>query len=153
LVIALILSNFGQIGDFFLTKDRLPAIMQKSSLFLNILRMTTLQKIGYAGVASMFSVTQAFAALDFGRTRAESLAGGTAATGEAAIMNLIRSFLQFVTIIAVLYVLWAGFQMLTAGGDEEKVKTGRKIIIQVILGIVVMWLAYAVVNWVVGALV
>jgi type IV secretory pathway VirB2 component (pilin) len=68
-------------------------------------------------------------------------------------MNLIKSFLQFVTIIAVVYVLWAGFQILTAGGDEEKVKTGRKIVIQVIIGIVVMWLAYAVVSWVIGALV
>ncbi|MFZ2255288.1 MAG: hypothetical protein WAW59_05405 [Patescibacteria group bacterium] len=115
--------------------------------------MTTLQKFGFASLATVFGATQTFAAIDFGKGKATDLQGGTAATGEAAIMNVIRSFLQFVTLIAVIYCLWAGFQILTAGGDEEKVKTGRKIIIQVVIGIVVMWLAYAVVNWVVSALV
>lgn len=116
--------------------------------------MTTVQKFGYATLASMFAVTQTFAAIDFGQSKATSLAGGGATgTGQDAVMNLIKSFLQFVTIIAVFYVLWAGFQILTAGGDEEKVKTGRKIIIQVVIGIVVMWLAYAVVSWVITALV
>ncbi len=115
--------------------------------------MTTVQKFGYASLASMFAVTQTFAALSFDQSRSvDKLQGGQGA-GEDAIMNLIGKFLGFVTLIAVVYVLWAGFQILTAGGDEEKVKTGRKIVIQVIIGIVVMWLAYSVVKWVVGSLV
>ncbi len=114
--------------------------------------MTTLQKFGYASLASMFAVTQTFAALNFKQKDPNQLQGGTGA-GEDAIMNLIAKFLGFVTLIAVVYCLWAGFQILTAGGDEEKVKTGRKIIIQVIIGIVVMWLAYSVVSWVVSSLV
>jgi uncharacterized membrane protein YwzB len=40
--------------------------------------------------------------------------------------------------------------MVTAGGDEEKVKKGKNILIQVALGIVVIFLAYSIVNWVVG---
>lgn len=68
-------------------------------------------------------------------------------------MSVISSFLMFVTIIAVIYCLWAGFNILTAGGDEEKVKKGRTTIIQVVIGIVVMWLAYSVVSWVINALV
>ncbi len=68
-------------------------------------------------------------------------------------MNLIAKFLGFVTIIAVLYVIWAGFQILTAGGDEDKVKKGRTTIIQVVIGIVVMWLAYTLVTLVIGSLV
>lgn len=115
--------------------------------------MTHLQKFGYAGLASMFAVTQTFAALNFGKEKAQDLSGGSSASGEQAIIDLIKSFMQFVTLIAVIYCLWAGFQILTAGGDEEKVKTGRKIIIQVIIGIVVMWLAYAVVAWIMDALV
>lgn len=77
---------------------------------------------------------------------------GGSGTGVDAILNVIKSFLGFVTIVAVAYCLWAGFQILTAGGDEEKVKTGRKTIINVLIGIVVMWLAYAVVTWVMSAL-
>ena len=37
--------------------------------------MTTLQKFGYASLASMFAVTQSFAALDFGKSKAADLSG------------------------------------------------------------------------------
>ena len=115
--------------------------------------MTSLQKFGYAGLASMFAVTQRFATGCglFGCGKADQLKT-TTGSGEDAIMGLIKSILSFVTIIAVVYCLWAGFQIMTAGGDEEKVKSGRKTIIQVIIGIVIMWLAYAIVTWVIQAL-
>lgn len=115
--------------------------------------MTIIQKFGYASLATIFGASQSFAALNFGPEKASDLQGSSSGAGEAAIMAVIRSFLQFVTLIAVIYCLWAGFQILTAGGEEEKVKTGRKIIINVIIGIVVMWLAYSVVTWVISALV
>ena len=102
----------------------------------------------------MFAVTQSFAAAGctiFGCDKTKPLQT-TTGDGESAIMGLIKSALSFVTIIAVIYCLWAGFQIMTAGGDEEKVKSGRKTIIQVIIGIVIMWLAYAIVTWVVQAL-
>lgn len=56
----------------------------------------------------------------------------------------------YLSIIAVMYGLWGGFQIVTAGGDEEKVKKGRTILIQVIIGIIVIWLAGSVVRWIVG---
>ena len=65
---------------------------------------------------------------------------------------MVTQLLSLVTIIAVGYCLYAGFQIMTAGGDEEKVKTGRKTIINVLIGIVVMWLAYAIVTFVLRAL-
>lgn len=114
--------------------------------------MTSLQKIGYASLASMLAVTQSFAALNLGKEPISSdLQGG--GVGVAGIMNLIAKFLGFVTVIAVIYVIWAGFQILTAGGDEDKVKKGRTTIIQVVIGIVIMWLAYTLVSLVMGALV
>lgn len=116
--------------------------------------MTTIQKVGYASLATLFGATQTFAADGcsiFGCSKADQLKT-TTGTGEAAFMGLIRSFLQFITLIAVIYCLWAGFQIMTAGGDDEKVKHGRKTIIQVVIGIVVMWLAYAIVSWVISAL-
>lgn len=58
-------------------------------------------------------------------------------------------FLSFVSLVAVIYVIYAGFQIMTGAGDEEKNKKGKNIILYVIIGIVVMWLAYAMVNWVV----
>lgn len=77
---------------------------------------------------------------------------GGAGAGENAIIGFIQNVLGFVTIIAVGYVLWAGFQLVTAGGDEEKMKKSKTTIIQVVIGIVVMWLAYSIVTWVMNAL-
>jgi Type IV secretion system pilin len=79
--------------------------------------------------------------------------GNQAGTPGDVIAGIIVTFLSLVTIIAVGYVLWAGFQILTAGGEEEKVKSGRKTIINVVIGIVVMWLAYWIVKLILNALV
>ena len=38
---------------------------------------------------------------------------------------------------------------MTGAGDEEKSKKAKNIILYVIVGIVIMWLAYAAVNWIV----
>ncbi len=62
---------------------------------------------------------------------------------------LILRLLTFVSLIAVVYVIYAGFQIMTGAWDEEKNKKWKNIILYVILGIVIMWLAYAMVNWIV----
>ncbi len=61
--------------------------------------------------------------------------------------------LWFVSIVAVIYIIYAGFQILIGWGDEEKVKKSKNIILYVIVGIVIMWLAYAIVQLIMGLLV
>ena len=111
----------------------------------------------YTLVGGLFVAQNTFAATagaTFGQNNAVGLGlGQGAATPYAAITNVIVALLSIITLVAVVYVLWAGFQILTAGGDEEKVKTGRKTIINVLIGIVVMWLAYWIVTLVLNALV
>lgn len=63
------------------------------------------------------------------------------------IVDIVRYFLGFVSLIAVIYVIYAGFQVMTGAGDDEKTKKAKKIILFVIVGIVIMWLAYAIVSW------
>jgi hypothetical protein len=53
----------------------------------------------------------------------------------------------FVSLIAVLYIIYAGFQLMIGAGDEEKMKKTRQIILYVILGILIMWLALPIVRW------
>lgn len=67
-------------------------------------------------------------------------------------VRIAKYFLSFVSLIAVFYILYAGFRILTSAGDEEKTKTARKIIMYVIAGIIVMWLAYWIVEWIIKAL-
>lgn len=72
---------------------------------------------------------------------------GTNNTADVAVQNLIGKLATFLTILAVMYALYGGFNILTAGGEEDKVKKGKTILIQALLGLVVIWLSYSIVSW------
>jgi small-conductance mechanosensitive channel len=116
----------------------------------------TLTKSFYATLAGLMVAQNTFAAAAstfFGQDKANGLKTDGATDPYTAITKVITQLLTLITIIAVAYCLWAGFQIMTAGGDEEKVKSGRKTIINVLIGIVVMWLAYFIVSFVLQALI
>jgi len=52
----------------------------------------------------------------------------------------------FIVVIAVVFLLYAAFLYLTAGGNEEKLKQAKNIIIYVVVAIVVALVAAGVVN-------
>ena len=108
--------------------------------------MNTIQKIGYAGLASALLINQSFA-IDFGGSRVDPNIKGAQDTADSAVQRLVGNVLLFLAIVAVLYGIYGGFLMVTAGGDEEKVKKGRTIIFQVLIGLVVIFLANSIVQW------
>ncbi|MBI4599882.1 hypothetical protein HY732_03080 [Candidatus Uhrbacteria bacterium] len=69
--------------------------------------------------------------------------------------NIINVILGFLGLIAVVIVLFAGFQWMTAGGEEEKVKEAQQRLIQGAIGLVLIvaaWMiAYYVIDQIVGA--
>lgn len=65
----------------------------------------------------------------------------------AAIINIA---LGFVALIAVIMIIYAGFKWITAGGNEETVKEARGNIRNAVIGIVVIMLSYAIINFVVS---
>ena len=66
-----------------------------------------------------------------------------------AVQRIIANVIGFLYILAVIYWLWWGFTILTAGWADDKVKKGKTILIQAILWLVVIWLASSIVQWVV----
>lgn len=69
----------------------------------------------------------------------------------AYIVNIVQYLLGFITIIAVIYVIYAGFQVMIGGGDEEKMKKAKNIIIYILVGVSIMWLAYAIVSIIISS--
>ncbi len=67
------------------------------------------------------------------------------------VANIINYILMFLGLIAVAYIIWAGIKMVTSGGNESKVKEGQKTITYAVVGLLVIFLSYAIVNWVVFA--
>jgi hypothetical protein len=142
---------FSKKEQFFLTKELTFAMIPLSHLFFQLFLMTTIQK-GFYSLVGLAATTASVLAGPFDG-KAVTIGGTSQNSAEVTVQNLIDRALMFLSIVAVLYGIWGGFQIITAGGDEEKVKKGRTILIQVVIGIIVVWLAGSVVKWVVGLVV
>lgn len=63
-------------------------------------------------------------------------------------MNVVKWIILLAGLIAVVYLIWGGLLYITAGGDAEKATKGRTAIINAIIGIVIILLAFVIVYWV-----
>ena len=68
-------------------------------------------------------------------------------TADLVIQDWVVNVLSFLYIAAVLLGIWWGFNILTAAWDEEKVKKGKKILLQALGWIVIIFLAGSIVEW------
>ena len=66
--------------------------------------------------------------------------------------DIIKYILWFITLIAVIYIIYAWFNILVWAGDEEKAKKTKSIIIYVIIWMIIIWLAYPIVLFVLKVL-
>lgn len=71
---------------------------------------------------------------------------------EQLIGNIIRYALGLTAVVAVGFIVYGGFLYITAAGDETQIKAGKQAIIGAVIGIVVIGLAYAIVEFVVKAM-
>ncbi|MBI2051088.1 MAG: hypothetical protein HYT31_04815 [Parcubacteria group bacterium] len=67
----------------------------------------------------------------------------------AAIVNIA---LGFVALIGVIMIIYAGFKWMTAGGNEEQIKEAKGHIRNAVIGIVIIMLAFVIVNFTVNKL-
>lgn len=60
--------------------------------------------------------------------------------------NIIRFLFQISIVIAVGMIIWGAFQLMTAGGSEERVSGGKKTITAALTGLVIALAAWLIVN-------
>ena len=65
------------------------------------------------------------------------------------IINVVMGLLG---VVAVLVILYGGFMWMTAAGNEEKVGKAKKLIIAGIIGLVVIFAAFAIASFVISNL-
>lgn len=63
------------------------------------------------------------------------------------IQDIIIYLLGFLFLIAVIYIIYAWFQILIAAWDEEKLKKSKNIIIYAFIGLVIIFLAWSIVRF------
>lgn len=67
----------------------------------------------------------------------------------STVIKIVQWVLGFLGLVAVIMILIGGFQWMTAGGNEEKVASAKKIISAAVIGLIVVLLAWAIVIFVV----
>ena len=59
---------------------------------------------------------------------------------------LVSTIFILATIVALLYLIWGGFKWLTSGGNKEEVAKAREHIIAALIGLVIIFLSYFILN-------
>lgn len=60
------------------------------------------------------------------------------------IANIIRVFLGLLGVIALILVLYGGFVWMTAAGNEEKIATAKKLLMNAAIGLAIILSAYSI---------
>ncbi len=68
----------------------------------------------------------------------------------AAAINIL---LGFVGVVAVVFIIYAGFKWITASGNEEQVTEARGNIRNAVIGLVIIFLAFVITNFVTKSLI
>lgn len=58
--------------------------------------------------------------------------------------NVIRAALVFVGVVALFFIIYAGFSFVTSGGDPKKVQGARSTMTFAIIGLVIVLLSFAI---------
>ncbi len=69
------------------------------------------------------------------------------------IAGVIKIFLGFLGIIFVILMIYAGYNYLTAQGDEEKIKTALATIRRAIIGLLIVLSSWAITTFITNSIV
>lgn len=72
--------------------------------------------------------------------------GGLDTTGKTVINNGITIFLVVIIIAALFVLIFAGIRWITSGGDKTKIDQARTQITYAIIGLVVAFLSFLIIN-------
>ena len=68
------------------------------------------------------------------------------------IGDVIKVILGIVGSLAFIMFIYGGFTWMTAGGSDQRIKTGRDILVWAVLGLAVIFASYAILTFVFQAL-
>lgn len=68
------------------------------------------------------------------------------------VVAIINIMLSWAWLVSMLFVVWGGWQMVTSGGNDEKIAAGKTIFSQAIIGFFLVLASFVLINFVVGIL-
>src|SRR3989344_9230635 len=77
---------------------------------------------------------------------------GQYTTATTLVLQIINIALAVVGIVAILFIVIGGFRYITSAGNEEAAESGKKMITNAIIGLVVVILSYVIIRVIMNAL-
>ncbi len=71
---------------------------------------------------------------------------------DGVFTQVTNTVLYVVGAISVIMLVWGGFRYIISGGDSKKVTDAKNTILYAILGLVIAFFAYAIVNFVLNTI-
>ncbi|PKL72443.1 hypothetical protein CVV26_01600 [Candidatus Kuenenbacteria bacterium HGW-Kuenenbacteria-1] len=68
------------------------------------------------------------------------------------ILSVVKVVLGFLGIVAVIMIIIGGFIWMTAGGNEEKSKKAKEFLVNAVIGLIIVLVAYTIISWVITTL-
>lgn len=102
-----------------------------------------------AAIIACSAPWSAFAQLD---TVTETVAGEPSTNLRQLIIDVLQTVLTFIALIAVIVIIIAGIRFIISQGDEGEKDKARKTIVYAIIGLVIILLAKAIVNFVISTM-
>jgi lysylphosphatidylglycerol synthetase-like protein (DUF2156 family) len=101
--------------------------------------------VGFAMMVSPFVAAAQFKLPDAGGTGLQNCFGGAWTIG-ALILSVINIILALAGLIAVLVLIIGGFRYVTSFGNEEVTGQAKKMILNALLGMIIIILAFVIVR-------
>ena len=111
---------------------------------------STIKNTIYITIWVLLIVLNTANALNLGREKINDDLIWNTSTADTIIQNWVVYITGFLGIIAIIIIIWAGFQILTSLGDEDKTKKWKTIMTQAIIWLMVIFLAGSIVTLVIG---
>lgn len=110
--------------------------------------MNTVKRYMYAGIGTLITARATLAQIDPGLEKVDTDLRGTGADGNPVdtIQTFVSGLLTFLGLVMVAMALWGGWKILTSGSEDEGKEAGKKIIINAVIGIVVIFFAWTITN-------
>ncbi len=109
--------------------------------------MNAVKRLMYTGVAVITTVQTSFAEIDPGIDKVDDgLKWPNTGDPIETIQSFIRNLLMYLGLIMVGMALWGGWKILTSGEEDEGKEAGKKIIINAVIGVVVIFFAWTLTS-------
>jgi hypothetical protein len=101
----------------------------------------------YVGIGTLATARMTLAEIEPGLDRIDDgLKGPNTGDPIATIQTFVKGLLTLLGLVMVAMALWGGWKILTSGAEDEGKEAGKKIIINAIIGIVVIFFAWTITN-------